>query len=261
MSAAAPVAVAPAPVAPAPVAAAPVTAINIWLKTMAGELLPLSVAPLDTLQDVVRKLPLTYPQFPVYCTKVFRLDGEEKAEKAEKEEKEEKGGEERLVEDEVLCVFVQDVFTEQTFDGSHMVVVRHPLMDVPLGVTHFLDDGLGIPGIHRKEKVVRYNIYYIEDDSPVLIPYPGCIFLAKSLGERVPFIEPLCQRQRHDVVEGIQTRISAYYATKGITVVHAREQTERYLCACGSDIQYKSIASHEKTKRHQAYLRTKSPSA
>jgi len=222
------------------------TAINIWLKTMAGEMLPLSVAPSDTLQDIARELPLTYPQFPAYYTKVLRLSDEDGDEK-----------DRPLEEDETLCVFVHEVFTEQTFDGNHMVVVQHPLLELTLGVTHFLDEGLGIPDMLRNQKVVRYNLYYMES-VPCEIPHStGCIYLAMSLEERIPSIRWLTLGERQEVLEGIRTRISAHYASQKITVAHAHYPKERHLCECGSDILFKSIASHEKTKKHRAFLQTK----
>ena len=223
---------------------APVTtAINIWLKTMAGEMLPLSVAPSDTLQDIARELPLTYPQFPSYYTKVLRLSDEDGDEK------------DRLEEDETLCVLVHEVFSEQTHDGNHMVVVQHPLMELTIGVTHFLDRGLGIPDMLRNQDVVRYNLYYIEDNVPCKMPHSdGCIFLASALEDRIPSIRWLTLGERQNVLEGIRTRISAHYASQKITVAHARYPKERHLCECGSDIMFKSIASHEKSKKHQAFL-------
>ena len=235
----------------APVTAtAPVTtAINIWLKTMAGEMLPLSVAPSDTLQDIARELPLTYPQFPSYYTKVLRLSDEDGDEK------------DRLEEDETLCVLVHEVFSEQTHDGNHMVVVQHPLMELTIGVTHFLDRGLGIPDMLRNQDVVRYNLYYIEDNVPCKMPHSdGCIFLASALEDRIPSIRWLTLGERQNVLEGIRTRISAHYASQKITVAHARYPKERHLCECGSDIMFKSIASHEKSKKHQAFLQTKADS-
>ena len=231
----------------APVTAtAPVTtAINIWIKTMAGEMLPLSVAPSDTLQDIARELPLTYPQFPSYYTKVLRLSDEDGDEKEDIP----------LEEDETLCVLVHEVFSEQTHDGNHMVVVQHPLLELTIGVTHFLDRGLGIPDMLHNQDVVRYNLYYIEDDVPCKMPHSdGCIFLASSLIDRIPSISWLTIRERQDVLEGIRTRISAHYASQKITGAHARYPKERHLCECGSDIMFKSIASHEKSKKHQAFL-------
>ena len=230
------------------------TAINIWLKTMAGEMLPLSVAPSDTLQDIARELPITYPQFPSYYTKVLRLSDEDGDEKDGKEKEDRP-----LEEDETLCVLVHEVFTEQTFDGNHMVVVHHPLLELTLGVTHFLDEGLGIPNMLRNQKVVRYNLYYMEDDVPCEIPHStGCVYLAMSLEERIPSIRWLTLGERQNMLEGIWTRISAHYASQKITVAHAHYPKERHLCECGSDILFKSIASHEKTKKHQAFLQTKS---
>jgi hypothetical protein len=242
----------------APTATAP-TAINIWLKTMAGEMLPLSVAPSDTLQDIARELPLTYPQFPAYYTKVLRLSDEDGDEKDREDRKDRK--DRPLEEDETLCVFVHEVFTEQTFDGNHMVVVQHPLLELTLGVTHFLDEW-GIPDILRKKNVVRYNLYYMESDgTPCKIPHSdGCIFLTSSLIDRIPSISWLTLGERQNVLEEIRTRISVHYASQKITVAHARYPKERHLCECGSDIMFKTIDSHEKTKKHRAFLQTKSDS-
>ena len=247
---------APVTASTAPTAPTASTAINIWLKTMAGEMLPLSVAPSDTLQDIARELPLTYPQFPSYYTKVLRLSDEDGDKKEEKEDRKDRP----LEEDETLCVFVHEVFTEQTFDGNHMVVIHHPLLELTLGVTHFLDEW-GIPDILRKKNVVRYNLYYMESDVPCKIPHStGCIFLTSSLIDRIPSISWLTLGERQNVLEEIRTRISAHYASQKITVAHARYPKERHLCECGSDIMFKTIDSHEKTKKHRAFLQTKSDS-
>ena len=224
--------------------AAAAATINVWVKTMSGDLFPLQVYPHNTLEEVAYELTTAFPQFSLSCTRVMRMEDEKEDAPVV------------LEADEVLCVFVHDLFSERMWEEQHMIVVQHPQLEITFAVTHFLDEGLGIAGIPNDQKVARYELFVFEDDVPVNVPHTcGWLYLSDLLDEKLPSILWLGPEEKQRVHEGIESRMKAYYRQQDIDVVHAHAANACYYCGCGSDILYRNLATHQKTKKHQAYLK------
>ena len=219
------------------------SSITIYVKNMAGEMITLEVPQGSTLEEIPTRLSeLDEKQFPYFCTKVMRMEAEEKEEMKEE-----------VMEGEILVSFVSTVGVEK--------VIREEL-ESPLTrlILPFGKEFIYIYPMSRHAGGGRIICCGVEHFIPSSeqCPTPRCrsearasSYLATAVRNLVPSITAPQLEAIHEIVRQYYRELGAQTKEK-FQLLYPPEMS--YKCGCGSVIKGSSTASHEKTKKHQAYL-------
>jgi hypothetical protein len=220
--------------------------IQIYLKTMAGDLFPLEVEPSTSLTDVAKKASSQFPeQFPSGRTKVL-LEEEQKELEAE-----------QVLVAMVLVPYresgVFPVGSESYLEGQSYVRYVIPFRGESVYV--YL---LGYVCKHRGKVWCQgmYGASLSPDPADLILRYK---WFECNLTETMQCILPDVSPHETRMIREITTPYFVEVTEQGDFTEPFRESIqldEPIACGCGSVVKHIGMKSHLKTKKHVAWLKT-----
>jgi hypothetical protein len=217
------------------------TPITIYIKNMAGEMSPLEVSRGTTPSQLVKQLSaLNKEVYPIGRTVILQ----------EEEQKEEVP----LTEEEVVCVFVKEGAQKESgcfIGGKPYTRLLIPFDDQTLYL-YVMSYHVGYlcNGLRRVE--------YGASLSPE-ITKPSETFQSKGLclyeivRDLVPDVTPSQMKYLYSIVLPYYDELAR---EENVIYHHYYNEKERIECDCGSIIQQSSVSSHQKTKKHMAFMKS-----
>ena len=212
--------------------------VSIYLKTMSGDLFPLEVAPSASLEEVAEQASASHPEpFPPGRTKVLSMEDSKERE-----------------EGEMLLAMVLDapVMERGVYPQGGQPYTR---WNVTLrGKTYYLyiskywkcpRSGTIHPqyAISRKEEVTKPSETH---GSP-------CADLWDVVKDYVPDVTP---KEMKGLREMVEPHLDQMAEEKDWVILHYFSKDEPVECGCGSVVKHSGLKAHEKSKKHQVWVKT-----
>lgn len=232
--------------------------ITIYVKNMAGEVLPLELDSSSTVHDIALQLFRIEPElYPLQRTQILRtwLEEEESSEdESEEDQEEQKTVDPPLIEGEIVSVFVLDEVRVETgrFPEGGKPYTR---LLVPFqGMTLYLYVMSYRTCLRPSELTATYAASFSPQvTKPSQTFQAQSIYLFHTIRTLVPEVSPEQMAYLYSIV-------LPYFHERGrqeeVQYSHMYDNKEPILCSCGSTIQRSSVAGHAKTKKHMQFIKT-----
>ena len=212
--------------------------VEIFVKTMTGDLLPLTVCNNACLEQIAQQITRAYPEYPVNRVRVFYLPNAELEEKEEKKEHLHQEG-------DILMMMVLDPPVKETgvwSDGEPYTRFAFPFQ----GNTVYVY--VSISHDHAHYGVTKHS----DIPSPRMIRHSG--FVLYDL--LTSYCKWITLEEITEFYAVLFPYIDELGKEKGKVYGHQFNPSEPRKCGCGSVVKRSGMTSHTKTKKHQNWLKT-----